>query len=136
MTPEQVTLVQHSFQAVLPIKDQAAALFYGRLFEIDPTTKPLFAKADMVAQGGKLMAAIALVVNNLANPGAILPVAQEMAKRHVDYGVTQAQYGSVGAALLWTLGQGLGAGFTPQVEAAWTAAYTLLAGVMTQAAYG
>jgi nitric oxide dioxygenase len=76
------------------------------------------------------------VVNNLANPGAILPVAQEMAKRHVGYGVTQAQYGSVGAALLWTLGQGLGAGFTPQVEAAWTAAYTLLAGVMTQAAYG
>ena len=136
MTPEQVTMVQDSFRLVLPIKDQAAALFYGRLFETDPTTQPLFAGTDMAAQGGKLMAAIAMVVNNLANPAAILPVAQDMAKRHVGYGVTRAQYGSVGAALLWTLGQGLGVAFTPPVEAAWTAAYTLLAGVMTEAAYG
>ncbi len=120
---------------MLPIKTQAAALFYGRLFEIDPTTKPLFTNTDMTAQGGKLMAAIAMVVNNLANPAAILPVAKEMAQRHVTYGVTKAQYDSVGAALLWTLGQGLGAAFTPEVAAAWGAAYSLLAGVMVADAY-
>lgn len=136
MTPDQVKLVQDSFKAVLPIKAQAASLFYGRLFAIDPTTQPLFAKTEMTAQGGKLMAAIAMVVNNLANPAAILPVAKEMAQRHLSYGVTRAQYDSVGAALLWALGQGLGSAFTPQVEAAWGAAYQLLAGVMVADAYG
>jgi hemoglobin-like flavoprotein len=135
MTSEQVTLVQDSFKLVLPIKTQAAALFCGRLFEIDPTTRPLFTNTDMTAQGGKLMAAIAMVVNNLANPAAILPVAKEMAQRHFGYGVARAQYDRISVALLWTLGQGLGAAFTPEVAAAWGAAYSLLAGVMVSDAY-
>jgi nitric oxide dioxygenase len=134
MTPEQIALVQQSFAAVVPIKDQAAALFYGRLFENDPGTKPLFAHSDMAAQGGKLMAALALVVNGLTKLDAVVPVAQAMAKRHVGYGVQAAQYASVGAALLWTLEQGLGAAFTPEVKAAWTEAYTVLSGVMLAAA--
>jgi hypothetical protein len=39
MTPEQVTAVQTSFAKVAPIADQAAALFYGRLFETAPETR-------------------------------------------------------------------------------------------------
>lgn len=134
MTPEQVALVQTSFQKVLPIGPQAAALFYGRLFETDPSTPPLFAGKDMKEQGRKLMAALGMVVAGLTRPETVVPAAQALAKRHVGYGVTEAQYATVGAALLWTLGQGLGEGFTPEVEAAWAAAYTLLAGVMTEAA--
>jgi hemoglobin-like flavoprotein len=134
MTPEQVALVQASFQKVLPIAHQAAALFYGRLLESDPTTRPLFAGKDMAEQGRKLMAALGMVVAGLTKPETVVPAAEALAKRHVGYGVTEAQYASVGAALLWTLGQGLGEGFTPEVEAAWTAAYTLLAGVMIVAA--
>lgn len=134
MTPEQVTLVQDSFAKVVPIKEQAAALFYGRLFEIDPTTKSLFANSDMKEQGTKLMATLAMVVSGLRNPAPIIPVTQALARRHVGYGVTSAQYASVGAALLWTLEQGLGAAYTPEVAAAWTAAYTLLSGVMLEAA--
>ena len=87
-------------------------------------------------QGGKLMSAIAPVVNGLGTPSAIVPAAQELAKRHVAYGVTRAHYASVGAALLWTLRKGLGEAFAGPVEEAWTAAYGLLAGVMTEAAYG
>ena len=135
MTPEQITLVQDSFAKVEPIREKAAELFYARLWETDPSTVPLFAKSDMLLQGHKLMAALALVVNGLTKPETVIPVAQAMARRHVGYGVTPAQYDSVGAALLWTLGQGLGAGFTPEVEAAWTAAYALLSGVMIDAAY-
>jgi hemoglobin-like flavoprotein len=134
MTPEQVALVQASFQEVLPIGPQAAALFYGRLFETDPSTPPLFAGKDMKEQGRKLLAALGMVVAGLTRPETVVPAAQALAKRHVGYGVTEAQYASVGAALLWTLEQGLGEGFTPEVETAWTAAYTLLAGVMTEAA--
>ncbi|MEI6158716.1 MAG: globin family protein [Roseococcus sp.] len=135
MTPDQIILVQQSFQQVEAIKETAAKPFYARLWEIDPSTVPLFEKSDMALQGHKLMAALALVVNGLSRPETVIPVAQDMARRHVGYGVTKAQYASVGAALLWTLGQGLGAGFTPEVEAAWTAAYTVLAAVMTESAY-
>jgi nitric oxide dioxygenase len=134
MTPAQVTLVQDSFAKVAPIKEAAAGLFYGRLFEIAPGTRPLFGTADMAAQGQKLMATLGFVVAGLARPETVVPAAEALARRHVGYGVTEAMYGSVGAALLWTLGQGLGEGFTPEVEAAWTAAYTLLAGVMIAAA--
>lgn len=134
MTPEQATLVQDSFRLVVPIKDQAAALFYGRLFELDPGTRPLFAGTDMAEQGAKLMATLGFVVAGLKRPAEVVPAAQALAKRHIGYGVVEAHYATVGAALLWTLGQGLGEAFTPEVEAAWTAAYTLLAGVMIAAA--
>lgn len=135
MTPEQVDLVQDSFRQVVPIREKAAELFYARLWETDPSTVPLFAKSDMALQGQKLMAALAMVVSSLKQPEKVVPVAQDMARRHLSYGVTRAQYGSVGAALLWTLGQGLGPAFTPEVEAAWAAAYTLLSRVMIDAAY-
>ncbi|MDO9713300.1 globin family protein [Paracraurococcus lichenis] len=134
MTPTQVALVQDSFAKVVPIREAAANLFYNRLFEIDPGTRPLFTRSDMGAQGAKLMATLATVVNGLSRPETVVPAAQALAKRHVGYGVTEAHYASVGAALLWTLGQGLGEAFTPAVEEAWTAAYALLSGVMMEAA--
>lgn len=135
MTPDQLALVQDSFRQVVPIREKAAELFYARLWETDPSTVPLFAKSDMALQGQKLMATLAMVVSSLKQPEKVVPVAQDMARRHLAYGVTQAQYGSVGAALLWTLDQGLGPAFTSDVEAAWTAAYTLLSRVMIDAAY-
>jgi hemoglobin-like flavoprotein len=134
MTPEQIRLIQESFARVVPIQEQAAGLFYGRLFETAPETRPLFAKADMAAQGRKLMAAIAHVVGHLCAPEAMLPAVRDLARRHVGYGVTEAHYGSVGAALLWTLEQGLGPAFTPEIRDAWAAAYGLLSGVMIEAA--
>ena len=137
MTPDEIAGVQASFKQVVPIKDEAAALFYGRLFEIDPTTPPLFAGTDMKEQGAKLMATLGMVVAGLSRPETIVPAAQALAVRHVGYGVTRAQYASVGAALLWTLEQGLGpAAYTPEVAAAWTSAYTLLSTVMIDAAAG
>ncbi len=136
MTAAEIALVQDSFRQVVPIKAQAAALFYGRLFEIDATTPPLFAGADMAEQGAKLMATLAMVVAGLSRPETVVPAAQALAVRHVGYGVTEAQYASVGAALLWTLEQGLGAGYTAEVAAAWTSAYQLLSGVMIAAAAG
>ena len=134
MTPEQVTAVQTSFSKVAPIADQAAALFYGRLFETAPETRALF-RGDMHAQGQKLMAALTAVVTGLDHIEGVVPVAQDLAKRHVAYGVKPTHYPLVGAALLWTLGQGLGDEFTPELSAAWAAAYSALSGVMIAAAY-
>lgn len=130
MTPDQIALVQQSFAKVKPIADQAAALFYGRLFELDPSLRPLF-KGDMTEQGRKLMQMLALAVNGLTKLDTLAPAVAELGRRHKGYGVTDSMYPTVASALLWTLEQGLGKDFTPAVKDAWVAAYTLLASVMT-----
>jgi nitric oxide dioxygenase len=135
MTPDQVKLVQTSFSRVAPISEQAAMLFYGRLFEIAPQVKSMF-PADMTEQRLKLMATLAAVVNGLGNLDQILPAASALAKRHLSYGVKAAHYPAVGAALLWTLEKGLGAAWTPEVAEAWTEAYGTLSGYMISEAYG
>jgi hemoglobin-like flavoprotein len=135
MTPDQVKAIQDSFAKVEPIADQAAALFYGRLFETTPAVKPLF-HGDMTEQGRKLMATLATVVRSLNNLEAILPAASALARRHVDYGVKAADYAPVGVALLWTLEQGLGEQWTPELAGAWGAAYSTLSTFMISEAYG
>ncbi len=134
MTPEKIVLVRSSWQQVLPIKDTAAQLFYGQLFVLDPSLRGMF-RGDMVEQGRKLMAMINTVVNSLDKLGPILETIEEMGRRHVAYGVTEAHYDTVGSALIWTLGQGLGEKFTPAVKDAWVEAYNTLASAMKQAAY-
>jgi hemoglobin-like flavoprotein len=133
MTPEQVTMVQESFKKVVPIAGTAADLFYNRLFEISPEVRPLFPD-DLAEQKKKLIAMLATAVTNLHQVDKILSAVQDLGKRHVAYGVTDKMYEPVGAALLWTLEQGLGADFTPPVKAAWTETYVTLAGVMQKAA--
>ena len=134
MTPDQIRLVQASFEDVVPIAEPAAALFYERLFTLDPSLRRLFAQADMAAQGRKLVQAIAYVVGALYAPEEMLGSVRSLGQRHVRYGVEDRHYATVGAALLWTLEQGLGKDFTPETRIAWTDTYTLLAGVMREAA--
>ncbi len=134
MTPQQISLVQNSWSAVIPIQDTAAGLFYQRLFVLDPAVRPMF-KGDMKEQGRKLMKMLGFIVNSLTTLDQLVPVAQEMARKHVDYGVQPGHYDTVGAALLWALGQGLGTAFTDEVKAAWANAYGTLAQVMKDAAY-
>lgn len=133
MTPEQKNLVQATFKEVVPIADTAAKLFYSKLFELDPFLKTLF-KGDMEEQGRKLMKIIGTAVNGLDRLDEIVPVVEDLGKRHVSYGVKDKDYNTVGTALLWTLQQGLDTAFTPQVEEAWTVVYTLLADTMKNAA--
>jgi nitric oxide dioxygenase len=135
MTPEQIAQVQQSFAKVVPMADQAATLFYNRLFEIAPELRPLF-RGDMAEQGRKLMATLAVVVGGLTRLEAILPAASALAKRHVAYGVRAAHYRPVGAALLWTLERSLGPQWTPQLASAWIVAYTTLSDYMIGEAYG
>jgi hemoglobin-like flavoprotein len=135
MTPDQIKAIQESFTKVAPISEQAATLFYGRLFEIAPEVRPLF-RGDIKEQGRKLMATLAVVVAGLGNLEAILPAASALAKRHVEYGVKPAHYAPVGEALLWTLERGLGEQWTVELAAAWGAAYGVLSEFMIDEAYG
>ena len=135
MTPDQVKLIQDSFAKVAPISEQAAVLFYDRLFEIAPQVKAMFPD-EMTEQRRKLMMMLAAVVNGLGNLESILPAASALAKRHVGYGAKAEHYPVVGAALLWTLEQGLGDGWTPELAEAWSTAYGTLSGYMISEAYG
>lgn len=133
MTPKQIELVQASWKKVLPIADTAAELFYGKLFSLDPALKPLF-KGDMKEQGRKLMTMISVAVNGLTRLETIVPAVQDLGRRHVKYGVKDKHYDTVATALVWTLGQGLGEGFTAEVSDAWVSAYGVLAKTMKDAA--
>jgi hemoglobin-like flavoprotein len=133
MTPDQKRLVQESFAKVLPIKQLAATMFYEQLFTLDPSLRPMF-RGDMMRQRAMLMAVLTTAVNGLDKLHEIVPMVEALGRRHVAYGVRDPHYATVGAALLWTLEQGLGEAFTPEVRDAWAACYGLLAGVMQAAA--
>lgn len=130
MTPHQIALVQSSFAKVAPIAATAADLFYGRLFEIAPEVRAMFPD-DLTDQKKKLMAMLGTAVGALTRLDQLLPAVRALGERHAGYGVKAAHFAPVGAALLWTLEKGLGPDFTPETKAAWTEAYTALAGVMT-----
>jgi hemoglobin-like flavoprotein len=129
MNSDQINLVQTTFAEVRLNAVAVAELFYQRLFALDPSLRPLF-KGDMAHQGRMLMAILNAAVNGLTNLDALTPVVRQLGARHVHYGVREAHYATVGTALIETLEQGLGAGFTPAVRQAWILAYTVLADVM------
>jgi hemoglobin-like flavoprotein len=134
MHESQVTLVQESWEQVLPIADTAAQLFYSRLFELDPSLRRLFTQTDMAEQRKKLMQMITVAVRGLTRLDELVPAVEALGNRHAGYGVTDSHYGTVATALLWTLEKGLGEGFTPEVRAAWIETYTILATVMQNGA--
>ena len=132
ITSKQKELVQSTFALVVPIADQAADIFYTKLFQLDPALKPLF-KGDIKEQGKKLMTMLAAAVKGLDDLNGLVPVVQDLGKRHVGYGVTDSHYDTVAAALLYTLESGLGDAWNNDVKEAWVAVYTVLATTMKDA---
>lgn len=134
ITARQVSLIQGSFAKVGPIAEQAAEIFYNKLFAYDPSLRRMF-KSDMKDQGRKLMSVLGVAVASLNDLNALVPTLQNLAKQHVNYGVKAEDYTPVGNALLHTLKQGLGPAFTPEVRQAWVDVYRLIANTMREAAY-
>ncbi|MCH8999033.1 MAG: PAS domain-containing protein, partial [Proteobacteria bacterium] len=130
---KQKRLVQKSFAKVEPIAEAAAKLFYDKLFDLDPGLKALF-KGDIEEQGRKLMATLKIAVKGLDDLKKLVPVLQDLGRRHAGYGVKPEHYATVAEALLWALEQGLKDDFTPEVKEAWAAVYTILAETMMAAA--
>lgn len=133
VSAEQIEIVQESFAAVEPMADQAATLFYDKLFELDPDLRTMF-PSDLTEQKRKLMTTLKVAVASLSKPDALVPGLKELGRRHKGYGASEAHYDTVATALLWTLEQGLGDVFTPELEEAWIAVYGVLSGIMKDAA--
>lgn len=130
---EQISVVQSTWQSVVPIADTAADLFYDRLFELDPSLRSMFPK-EMGEQKKKLLGTLGHLVSSLDNVEGVVPALQALGQKHVGYGVQDSQYNTVGAALLWTLEKGLGDAWTAEAKDAWTAVYSLVSSVMIGAA--
>ena len=130
MTPEQKETVKQTWTMVVPIADTAADLFYDKLFELDPSLKPLFEDVDLASQKKKLLQALATTVAGLDDLASLVPIISQLGRRHAGYGVVDAHYETVGRALLWTLQQGLQKAWTPAAQDAWTAAYTVISETM------
>jgi hemoglobin-like flavoprotein len=133
MRPAQKKLVQATWTQVIPIADTVAALFYARLFMIDPTTRPLFRATEMAQHRKKLVQVLTIAVSGLDRLDTLVPTVADLGRRHASYRVRDEHYDSVGAALLWTLEQGLGTAWNAETKAAWTEVYELLSGVMRRA---
>jgi len=129
LTPSQHLLIRASFAKVEPIADTAAMMFYDELFERDPQLRHLF-KNDMVEQRKKLMQMLAVAVEHLDDWDTISNAVRALGKRHRGYGVSPADYGTVGDALIVTLERGLGPEFTPEVREAWLACIAAIAAEM------
>jgi len=135
LTSTQTALVQESFALIAPLGEDVAALFYARLFEIDPSLRQLF-QEDMLPQRRKLTQMLTAAVKGLDRPAQLIPVVEELGRRHAGYGVMNQHYDTVGVALLWSLRRVLGPAFTPDVEEAWVTVYGLLATTMKTAMRG
>jgi len=129
LTADDIARVRTSFARILPIKDAAADLFYQRLFMMAPQVRPLFPE-DMTEQKHKLLAMLATAVGALDDLDALIPRVKALGARHAAYAATAGHYEVVGQAFLWTLARGLGESFTPDVRAAWTKTYNVLAATM------
>ena len=129
ITPAQVALVQSSFEHVLPIAEVAGMLFYERIFTLAPEARALFGD-DIALQASRTMAAIKTAVDGLGDIDQVAPFLIRLGARHVRYGVHPEHFDLVGEALLWTLEQGLGEAFTPEVHEAWAAAFGVIARAM------
>ena len=134
LAPEQIDLVRSTWTYVAPIAEQAATLFYAKLFELDPAIKPMFAQSNLKVQKRKLMQTIGIAVKHLHRLEEIVPLVRDLGKRHAGYGVQDRHYDTVGEALLWALEQGLGQRFTSDARDAWARTYTVLADTMKDAA--
>lgn len=132
MQQHQIALIRTSWEAVLPIAGAAADIFYNKLFELDASLRTLFPR-DLSEQKLKLMATLGRVVSSLDDP-SLLPTAEALGRKHVQYGVRPEHYATVGVALLSTLEAGLGDAWNDEVKTAWTAAFAALSQAMIRAA--
>jgi hemoglobin-like flavoprotein len=133
LTEEQKKLVRGSIARAERMADVVGLIFYKRLFELDPTLRPLF-QHNIQEQSKKLMATLKMVVDGLDYSSELVASIRSLGRRHVQYGVKDQHYDTVGEALVWALEKGLGPEFPPEARSAWVTVYTWLAATMKEAA--
>jgi hemoglobin-like flavoprotein len=133
LTLEQRRRIRDSFDL---LRDQAAPfglLFYGKLFELDPGSRPLF-HIDLSVQVQKLMDMLNSVVESLDNFEGVHARLAELGRKHTEYGVRPEHYQALTEALLWSIAQALGPDFDSPTREAWRLALAFICATMKSGA--
>jgi hemoglobin-like flavoprotein len=118
VTREEKQLVENSFEALHDVAQPMVMLFYGRLFELDPTLRGMF-KAPMKEQAAKLVATLQVAVDGMGDLAALQPKLRELGRHHAGLGVETRHYALVEQALLWAITRALEGGCSAATRGAW-----------------
>jgi hemoglobin-like flavoprotein len=133
MTPEQITLVQSSFERLGPQLPAMATRFYQELFTRDPALRPLFT-TPLPQQEVRFAEKLTEIVRAMPRLDELLTHTRALGARHVAYGVRAIDYQTLGDALLAGLAAILGDSFDARTREAWALAYNLVAETMLEGA--
>jgi hemoglobin-like flavoprotein len=128
-------LLRESFDLVVARSPRLTQRFYEILFERYPQTQSMFPPGRRSRQEAMLTEALVAVLNHLEDAAWLTGTLRALGAKHVDYGVTDEMYGWVGDSLLRTLAEVAGDEWTPDLEAAWGAAFGAIAGLMQEGAH-
>eukprot|EP00057_Strongylocentrotus_purpuratus_P001468 XP_001199205.2 PREDICTED: uncharacterized protein LOC763287 isoform X1 [Strongylocentrotus purpuratus] len=144
ITATHKSLVQKSWKTIGQDPTKHGSVMFARLITDNPHVGKLFpfgsmnlsydqllANKDLGAHGKRIIDTIGVAVSGLDDLELLIRILQDLAKRHVGYNVTKQHFKPVGGALIHALRQGLGSRFTPELEAAWTAVYSVVADTMS-----
>ena len=134
LSQDEIDLIRATHLRLSVNSQKAGEIFYHHLFDLAPDTEQLFV-VDITSQAAKLMSTLGLVVSQLQNWRDLEPLVEDLALRHLAYGVQAEHYDDVGHALDRMMAEVLGNEYTDDVRAAWKRAYANLAHVMTEYAY-
>ena len=129
----EIETLETSFDLIAPHGDQLMDEFYSRLFEAAPTVRQLFPD-DMRRTKAMLLGALVLVRKSLRDLDSLVPKLHALGARHVAYGAKPEFYPLVGSVLIDAMAAVAGEAWTPAIEEAWSAAYTVVAGAMIDGA--
>ncbi|HEY2205455.1 MAG TPA: globin domain-containing protein [Pseudonocardia sp.] len=128
-----VNIIRASFAEVEDMSDDLAKHFYAVLFHHAPETRDLF-PANMEVQRSRLLRALVHVIQMVDRPNDLTPFLAQLGRDHRKFGVIARHYNAVGLALIGAIEHYSGAAWTPEVNAAWTDAYGLIAHAMRTSA--
>lgn len=134
LSQSDIDAVRTTYLHLSADQQRAGELFYAHLFEIAPETRDMFL-VDVASQATKLMSTLGLVVSQLQNWRDPEPIVEDLAMRHLAYGVQEDHYDAVRQALHAMLADVLDVAYTNEVRRAWDAAYRALAETMVATAY-
>lgn len=118
------------FKHIFEQADVSALFSFGRKPGFNPAPESVAENADVQAHGKKVVDLVTVAISMLTDLTNLVPVLKDLGAKHAKYGVVAAHYPVVGTAFLKTLSVGLGAAYTPEVAAAYTAMWGIVADTM------
>jgi NAD(P)H-flavin reductase/hemoglobin-like flavoprotein len=133
MAVSDSSLIKESFNLIEPHADRVASYFYARLFIENPTVREMFPPA-MDQQRERFFGALVRIVQAADRPEFLDNFLEQLGRDHRKFGAKPVHYEAVGRALIAALKRHIGESWSPEVENAWVAAYSLAAQTMIESA--